>query len=379
MEKKQQSKPKQKSQSQKTSDPLSFEDVPGFGPVAIKLLKKEGYDTTLQLICKTPTFLKEVTSMDKDKAGKAFAFMKKKLEAAGLIGVQEQSAFALLKDRMKIKRVQIGSMALDNLLNGGVECKSITEFYGENGSGKTQISHSLAIQVQRPIKDGGLLEDKKNPPIVLYIDTENTCRPERFVSILAGKNLITDYPAEVKQKLLDQKVLSAAEQKICDVVKEKQDKESAYYLDKIIVQKATNAYAQFILTQNAMRLCQHTNIKLVIVDSGTALFRSDYLGRGNTKSKFDLMNEMIHDLKAIADNFNIPVIFINQIYNAPEQSFGKDEDIPYGGNIIGHAIPYRIKLEHFTKTNKATIMKSPYQANDEAKFMVTDAGVVDVE
>ena len=53
--------------------------------------------------------------------------------------------------------------------------------------------------------------------------------------------------------------------------------------------------------------------------------------------------------------------------------------IPYGGNIIGHAIPYRIKLEKFTKTHKATIIKSPYQGNDEVKFMVTEAGVVDVK
>lgn len=378
MEKKKPSKQvNQKSQSK--INPLSFGDVPGLGPVAIKLLKKEGYENTLQLICKTPTFLKEVTAMDKDKAGEAFAFMRKQLVISGHLAKQDQNATELLKLRQKIKRVSTGCQALDNLLNGGVECKSITEFYGENASGKTQLSHSLAIQVQRPIKDGGLLEDLKNPPFVLWLDTEGTCRPERFVSILAGKHLITDYPADIKQKLLDNKELSPEEEQVVKTVKSNQEKEAPKYLDRIIVQKATNAYAQFILVQNAMQLCQHMNIKLLIVDSGTALFRSDYLGRGNTKAKFDLLNEVIHDLKAIAENYNIPVIFINQIYHSPEQSFGKDEDIPYGGNIIGHAIPYRIKLEHFIKTNKATIMKSPYQANNTAVFKVTDAGVVDVD
>ena len=172
---------------QTTTDPLSFEGVPGIGPVAIKLLKKEGYDTTLQLICKTPTFLRDVGGLDKDKAGKAFKYMKTQLEISGHISKQEVTAYELLQQRKKIKRISIGCSALDNLFNGGVECKAITEFYGENGSGKTQISHTLAIQVQLPVKDGGLLEDPKNPPIVLYIDTENTCRPERFVSILAGK------------------------------------------------------------------------------------------------------------------------------------------------------------------------------------------------
>lgn len=371
-------RPNQK-EVQRPSNALSFEDVPGLGPVAIKLLKKEGYETTLQLICKTPTFLKDVTGMDKDKAGQAFKFMKNKLEKSGYISKQELTATELLQQRRQIKRVSTGCQSLDRLLNGGIECKSITEFYGANGSGKTQVSHTMAIQVQRPIEDGGLKEEGKPPPLVLYIDTENTCRPERFLSILSGKGLIKDVPEPLKQKILDGKVLTPQEEMTYKTVMKMQDKECKVYLDNIIVQKATNAQAQFITIQNAMGLCQQLNIKLMIVDSGTALFRSDYLGRGNTKAKFDLMNEMIHDLKLIAENYNIPVIFINQIYHSVDPQMGKDEDIPYGGNIIGHAIPYRIKLEHFTKTNKATIMKSPYQANDQAKFKVTQAGVVDIE
>lgn len=359
-------------------NPLSFEGVPGIGPVATKLLNKEGYDTTLQLICKTPTFLKDVTGMDKDQAGKAFKFMKKNLEDAGLISKQEVTATELLQQRKQIKRVSTGCGSLDRLFNGGVECKSITELYGENGSGKTQLSHTLAIQVQRPIKDGGLLEDAKNPPLVLYIDTENTCRPERFISIMAGKGLIKALPATLKQKIIDEKQMTPEEALTYNNIQKTQEKEAKPYLDKIIVQKATNAQDQFLKVQNAMHLCQHLNIKLIILDSGTSLFRSDYLGRGNTKAKFDLLNEMVHDLKLISENYNIPVIFVNQIYHSVELQYGKDKDIPYGGNIVGHAVTYRIKLEKFTKTHKATIMKSPYQANDEAKFKVTGAGVVDV-
>ncbi len=370
---------KKKLSEQKKINPLSLEDVPGIGPVAINLLKKEGFETTLQLLCKTPIFLRDVTGMDKDKVGRAFAFMKKKLEESGHISIQETTATQLYQQRMKIKRVSIGCQALDRLLNGGVECKSITEFYGEPGSGKTQISHTLAIQVQRPISEGGLLEDVKNPPIVLYIDTENTCRPERFISILIGKGLIPDFPSTLKQKILDFKELTSDDVATYTKIQEQQMIQSKPFTDRIEVLRARNAHAQFIIVQNAIKICQHVNVKMIIMDSGTALFRSDYLGRGNTKAKFDLLNEMIHDLKSIAENYNIPVIFMNQIYHSPEQMYGKDEDIPYGGNIIGHAIPYRIKLEHFIKTNKATIMKSPYQANDDVKFKVTEAGIVDVE
>jgi len=198
-------------------------------------------------------------------------------------------------------------------------------------------------------------------------------------SILAGKGLIKDFPGPLKQKLLDDKELNPQESVTYNTILKMQEKEAKPYLDKIEVQRASNAQAQFLLVQHAMNICQHVNIKIIIVDSGTSQFRSDYLGRGNTKAKFDLLNEMVHDLKLIAENFNIPVIFINQIYHSVEQIYGKDKDIPYGGNIVGHAMTYRIKLEKFIKTCKATIMKSPYQANDEARFVVTQAGIADVE
>ena len=363
----------------KKVDALSFDDVPGLGPVGVKALNKEGYTTTMELMCKHPTFLKEVTGMDKDKAGLAFAFMKKKLIDANLLDKQEMTATELLKKRQEIKRVTIGCKGLDKLLNGGVECKSITEFYGEEGSGKTQISHTLAIQVQRPVSEGGLMEPKQAPPLVLYIDTENTCRPERFVSILEGKNLITQIPKPIKQKLLDGKDLTKEEQDNYDALKKQQETEAAKYLNNIIVQRATNAYQQFLLIQNAMKLVQHTNIKMIIIDSGTALIRSEYLERGTTGAKFKLLNEMIHDLKMIAENFNIVVIFINQIYNKPDQDWGRDPDIPFGGHIIGHTIPYRIKLEISGRKHKATIKKSPYQGNDEVKFNITEGGLSDIE
>ena len=368
-----------KKEESKKINPLSLHDIPGLGPVKLKALEKEGFTTTLQLICKSPTFLKDVTGMDKDQAGKAFKFMKKQLSDAGILAKPEQTATELLKLRRQIRRVSTGCKSIDGLLNGGIECGSITEFYGHQGSGKTQIAHTLAVQVQRPIGDGGLLEEDAKPPIVLYIDTEDTCRPERFISILAGKGLIADVRADLKQKVLDGKLLTPEENKDYKDALKQQDSEAGKYLDHIEVQKATNAYAQFLMVQNAMHLCEHANIKLIILDSGTALFRSDYLGRGNTKAKFDLLNEMIHDLKMIAVNYKIPVVFVNQIYNSPEQSFGKDDDIPYGGNIIGHAIPYRMKLEKYIKNHKMTIMKSPYQPNDETKFRVTEEGVVDAD
>lgn len=375
MEKK---KPKIQKKIEKKIDPLSLEDVPGIGPTALKLLKDANYTSTLSLIIKHPTFLKEVTGMDQDQAGEAFLYMKKKLETAGYIGKQEMTGTESLQERKKIQRVTTGCNAIDRLLNGGVECKSVTEFYGENGSGKTQLAHTLAVQVQRPFKDGGLFQEGEKPPIVLYMDTENTWRPERIISILAGKKLIVDFPIAIRDKLTDQKQLTPEEKLTFNTIKKQMEKQAEKYLDKIIIQKASNVYQLLILINNAAEVIRHLNIKLILVDSGTAPFRGEFLERGMMGRRSKLMNEMVHDLKLIAEFNNLPIVFVNQIYHSPTESYGKEEERAFGGNIVGHAIPYRLKMEKFTKTHKITIMKSPYQANDEARFKLTRAGLSDV-
>jgi DNA repair protein RadA len=363
-------------------DPYSLEGVPGLGPAGIKCLNKEGFYTTLQVIHKNPTFLKDVTGMDKDEAGEAFAFMKKKLAAAGKISAMERSATEILLERQNLKRIKTSCKAMNHIFNGGLECGSITEIYGENGCGKTQTAHEFAVDVQLPEDQGGLAIEGQAPPLVLYLDTENTFRPERIVSILAGKKLIPAFPQEIKTKVAESKILSPGEIAVYDDIKAKQIKEAERYLDSIIVIRVSDAYAQVQKIKEIISMVEQIPmIKLIIVDSGVALFRSEFLGRGNIKNKFDLMNEMVHDLLAIAEWNKLPVLFINQIYHSPtEQNYGADPDEPYGGNVIGHAIPYRIKMEKsgYGK-HKATIKKSPYQDNDVVRFDITDAGLVDLK
>ena len=69
------------------------------------------------------------------------------------------------------------------LLGGGIETKSITEICGEYGTGKTQLCHTACVMVQQDYSNGGL---KGN---ALYIDTENTFRPERIESISKSKEI----------------------------------------------------------------------------------------------------------------------------------------------------------------------------------------------
>lgn len=363
---------------EKVIDPLSLSGIPGLGPVGIKALEAEGTNTTLAVICKHPTWLAEVTGMTRPKASEAFTYMKNNLEKSGHIQVQMQTASELLLVRKKIPRVKTGCNTFDDLLNGGIESRTLTEFHGENGSGKSQLCHLLALQTQRPTKDGGLwAETETERPVVLFIDTEGTCRPERFISILEGKKLIVGVPSVIKTKIDGGKSLTKDEIETVNKIRIQQEVESRIFTDNIIVRRSTNAYDLILQIKNAVPQIKELNIKLIILDSGTALFRSDYLGRGNIKAKFDLMNEMVHDLKMIAENYNIPIVFINQIYHKPDIMYGADPDIPYGGNIVGHAIPYRIKLWKSGKKHGAKIIKSPCQANEDIRFIITEGGFED--
>ena len=48
-----------------------------------------------------------------------------------------------------ISRISTGSKELDRILYGGIETKSITQFYGDSSSGKTQLCHTQLILLNR--------------------------------------------------------------------------------------------------------------------------------------------------------------------------------------------------------------------------------------
>lgn len=76
--------------------------------------------------------------------------------------------------RRSVFRLSTGSIELDRLLGGGVESMAITEAFGEFRTGKTQLSHTLAVTTQIPGANG------YTGGKVIYLDTENTFRPDRL-------------------------------------------------------------------------------------------------------------------------------------------------------------------------------------------------------
>ena len=138
-----------------------IEDLPGVGPATAQKLRELGYHTVESLAMATSRELEPVGVSEK----KAFQIIE---AARSSIGISFVRADELFKMRQNVLRLTTGSKALDKMVDGGLETQTITEFYGEYGSGKSQICHQLCVNVQLPPERGGLNGG------ALYVDTENT-------------------------------------------------------------------------------------------------------------------------------------------------------------------------------------------------------------
>jgi DNA repair protein RadA len=222
------------------------------------------------------------------------------------------------------------------MIGGGVETNAITEAYGKFSSGKTQLGFQLCVSVQKPKKEGGLDGG------VLFIDTEGTFRPERIAEIAKAQGMD---PTKV--------------------------------LENIVVVRAQTTDQQILTAERADKLIQEKNIKLVIVDSMTSLFRAEFLGRGALGERQQKLNSHVHRLQTLADKHNIAVYITNQVMDNPGILFG-DPTTPIGGNVLAHAATTRLYLRKSKEEKRIVrLVDSPSQPEGECVMKVTPEGIKD--
>ena len=309
----------------------SVEDLPGVGPASIEKLATAGFHDLMSIAVATPGEIVGATEMSEATAKKIIAIARANLE------MEFTSGEEIMKKREKMMKITTGSTELDKLMGGGFETGAITEAYGQYGSGKSQIAHSLSVRVQLPQEKGGA------NGVAVYIDTEGTFRPERIKSIAQDCGL---------------------------------DPQEA--LKNVKVARAYNSDHQMLLAEKIDDLIkQGVNVKIVIVDSLTAHFRAEYIGRGTLADRQQKINKHMHALMKVADKHNIAVYVTNQVMSKPDQFFG-DPTEAIGGHIVAHNSTYRLYLRRGKKgTRVAKMIDSPCQPEAEAIFQVTEAGVKD--
>ncbi len=124
-------------------------------------------------------------------------------------------------------------------------------------------------------------------------------------------------------------------------------------------------------------MAQSGEVGLIVVDSLTSHFRSDYVGRGTLADRQQKLNKHMHTLQKAADLNNLAILVTNQVMARPDVFFG-DPTAPIGGHIVGHTSTFRLYLRK-SKGGKrvARLIDSPNLPDGEAIFMVTQEGISD--
>ena len=231
----------------------------------------------------------------------------------------------------KGERFTTGSKNLDALLGGGgIETGAITQFYGPPGSGKTQVCYTLCAHSTSEHK-------------AIYIDTEGTFRPERIESIARARGLDT---TKILKNIQVARPLDSAQQ------------ESYIEADCSAINKP------------------NSNIKLLIVDSMTAHYRVDYMGRSKLPEKQQRLNKYMHMLLRIAQTNKVAVVVTNQMQSNPDNVIF-EKSMPVGGQVMLYASIHVIHLKRLKLNNhQAELVISPCYPRKVTDFMIDQRGVV---
>ena len=323
---------------------FELEQLPGVEPHLISKLRRAGIESVVHLAVSIPRELANgdyegnIVAADVDTLAQLVMKAKKSLIDSGVLSKEFCTTQEVLERRETLVRFTTGSKNLDTFLKGGIETQAITEFAGEFGSGKSQICHTLCVTANNMNKTEGS---------IIFIDTENTFRPERIHQIAEGRGF---EPEEIMKRVFVCKINNSA------------------HLEAII--------------KNLGKSIEQYKVKLVIVDSIISLHRAEFPGRETLAERQQSLNIMLHKLIRLAEVYNIAVVLTNQVQSQPDNSFGGggfDSTRTAGGNIMGHAFTYRIFLRKAGRDRIAIMVDSPHHAYDQVRFTISEIGVQDSE
>ena len=306
---------------------IQLDSLEGVGPVTIRKLSDAGIDNIMELIIRGSIEISTITGLEKEVAEKLVTKAKKHLVESGQSIKGFVSATDICERQKEKEKISTGTNCLDTLFAGGVETQALTEVCGEFGCGKTQFCHTLCVMVQKSIQEGGLGGG------VLYMDSENTFRSERIISI-AKANCVD--PQQI--------------------------------LDDITVARADNSNHQVLMLEEAGAIIRERNIKLVVVDSAVGLFRSEYLGRGTLSERQQRLNHFVHLLVRTAETYNVAVVATSQPGDMTKSN---------GGDVVAQNSTYRVYFAKSGKMRVAKMVGSPLHPEEQVLFDIGEAGIID--
>lgn len=316
--------------------PRNIQILEGYGVASgdIKRFMEAGFFTVESIAFAPKKAILAVKGIAEAKAEKVMA------ECAKLTPLGFTSALEHHEMRKDLVCITTGSREVDKLLGGGFETGSITELFGEFRTGKTQLCHTLCVTCQLPFSQGG------GEGMALYIDTEGTFRPERLRAIAQRYKLDPD-----------------------DV------------LGNVACARAYNTDHQMQLLVQASAMMAENRFALIVVDSATALYRTDYTGRNELAARQVHLGRFLRALQNIADNYGVAVVVTNQVVanvDGSAQMYQADSKKPIGGHIMAHASTTRLSLRKGRGEQRIIkVYDSPSLPEADGIFGIYEDGVAD--
>ncbi|HEQ79239.1 MAG TPA: DNA repair and recombination protein RadB [Euryarchaeota archaeon] len=217
----------------------------------------------------------------------------------------------------------VGCENLDRLLEGGLESGTITEIYGEAGSGKTNFCLQATVARARAKQR------------VVFIDTEG-------VSMERLSQICGDDDKSVKKMLLFSEV--------------------------------HDFQSQEEMVEKAVKIgLGNEQVGLIVVDTMTGHFRRDFFNDEGPKS----LAPQIKLLLTYARKMKKPVIVTSQVYSDVERGV----ILPLGGHVLHHnskTILELSKVHGKTGVRKATIRKHRHIVEGKnTLFKIENSGLCD--
>ena len=117
---------------------------------------------------------------------------------------------------------------------------------------------------------------------------------------------------------------------------------------------------------------------LIIVDSATGLYRTDYSGRGELSARQMHLAKFMRALSKLGATYGVACVITNQVVAKPDAASFGPQTAPIGGNIIAHASTTRLSLRKGRGENRiCKIFDSPCLPEGEATFAIQGSGIGD--
>lgn len=239
-----------------------------------------------------------------------------------------RSATEIADEKLKQERIPTGSENIDILLDGGLECGAITQFYGASKVGKTHLCHLLCVVLPPHYK-------------VIYIDTQDGFSTKKIESIAWARGL---NPGKILENTLIAKVGTTSEQE--------QHIESA-----------------------KLKIKSESGIRLLIIDSMTHLYKVEYPERSQLTVRQFKISKYLHMLLQMAKTNDIAVVITNQVHSNPQHYSEANKLQPIGGNVLSYLCKYIVNIESWgDQYHRAISEKHPYRPQFSVPLMIDDRG-----